>query len=169
MFTGRKHVRQRLFTIFGAVLLTASFCVTSLAVDFSSIEGTYVLQSRTLADGTVLTPPAAVGLYTMSDGYVNFNLAVKDKSGKVISRSFIAKYTISGPTFTEEVLYFAENDGPGIKYDMTANKRSTEMVEADGNIEVEYPHGDKIFGSYTPDSLTAMKSGEFIDKWVKVK
>jgi len=162
-------MNYRLLTIFGALLITASFCITSQAADFTSIEGTYVLESRKLPDGTILTPPAIVGLYSMDDGYLNFNLAVKDTEGNTTSRSFIGTYTISGSTYTEEIHYSGDNDGTGMKYDFTKKSGSSEMVEADGNVELEFPHADNIYGSFGPNSLTAMKSGAFIDKWVKVK
>ena len=162
-------MKNRLLAILGAFLITASFCLVSQAADFSSIEGTYVMESRTLPDGTVLTPPAVVGLYTMDDGYVNFNLAVKHSDGKVWSRSDIATYSISGSTYTEEHLYTAINDGTGMKHDFTKRSGSSEMVMSEGNVELEFPVSGKIFGSFGPNSLTAMKSGVFIDKWVKVK
>lgn len=162
-------MKYRLLTIFGALLITASFCITSQAADFTSIEGTYVLESRQLPDGTILTPPAIAGLYNVSGGYVNLNIAVKDAEGNVSSRSSIATYTISGSTYTEEAIYFADNDGTGIKYDFTKKSGSSEMVVTDGKVELRFPLTENIYGSFGPNSLTAMDSGKFIDKWVKVK
>ena len=162
-------MKYRLLAIFGALLITASFCITSQAADFTSIEGTYVLESRQLPDGTILTPPAIAGLYNVSGGYVNFNLAVKDNEGNVSSRSSIATYTISDSTYTEEAIYSAGNDGTGMKYDFTKKSGSSEMVMLDGKVKLEFPLTESIYGSFGPNSLTAMKSGKFIDKWVKVK
>ena len=162
-------MKYRLLAIFGALLITASFCITSQAADFTSIEGTYVLESRQLPDGTILTPPAIVGLYNVSGGYMNFNIAIKDNQGNVSSRSHIATYKISGSTYTRESIYLAENDGTGIKYDFDKKSGSSEMVIVDGNVELDFPLTDNVYGSFGPNSLTAMKSGKFIDKWVKVK
>ena len=59
-----------------------------------NIDGTYVLHSRVLTDGTVLEPPDILGLYSVSKGHVNFNLMRKNKDGKVHSTSSIGRVCI---------------------------------------------------------------------------
>ncbi len=154
---------------FVAFLITFGFGVISHSDDFTSIEGTYVLESRELADGTVLTPPAVAGLYTLSGGNMNLNRAVQDKDGKITSRSAIGSYKISGPMYTLELSYTAENDGSGVKYDFTKRSGSTQMVMTDISVEMKIPLTDNLYGAYSRDSFTAMSKGNYIDKWVRVK
>ncbi len=155
---------NRLFVFFGALLLTVSFSVISHSEDFTSIEGIYVLQSRELPDGTVLTPPAVAGVYILSDGYMSLNRAAKDKDGNVTSRSAVGTYKISGSTYSLELIYNAVNDGTGIKYDFDKKSGSSEMVMADGNVEMQIPPFENLYGSFT-----AMSRGNYIDRWKKVK
>ena len=162
-------MKYRLLSIFGALLITASFCITSQAADFTSIEGTYVLESRQLPDGTILTPPAIAGLYVLSEGYMSLNRAAKDTQGNITSRSAVGTYTISGSTYSLELIYNAVNDGTKISYDFDKKSGSSEMTMVDGNVEMKIPLVDNLYGSFSPDSFTAMTRGEFIDKWVKVK
>ena len=155
--------------ILTVLLYICSAGMISHAEDFTSIEGTYVLQSRELADGTVLTPPDVVGLYNLEDGRINFNFAAKDKSGNILSRSLVGRYNITGSTYAVDVHYTAENDGTGIKYDFSKRTGSSEMVFVDGKVELKFPLSDTFYGSFGPDSLIVMRRGEFVDNWVKVK
>lgn len=151
------------------LLFTFSAGIISHAEDFTSIEGTYVLESRELADGTVLTPPNAVGLYTLIDGHVNFNVASKHEDGKIHSRSMVGTYKITGSTYAVDVHYTAENDGSGIKYNFSKRTGSEEMTMSDGKIKLLFPLSKTFYGTFGPDSLTVMRGGQFVDNWVKVK
>jgi len=77
-------------TLYILILLTL-LGVYSNAEDNPSIEGTYVLQSRVLADGSVLKPPEVEGIYTLTRDYVNFNIIQRNDEGKVFSVSMMAK------------------------------------------------------------------------------
>jgi hypothetical protein len=44
-----------------------------------SIDGTYELTKRVMADGTVLRPPQIKALYQLFHGRLNFNLFIKEK------------------------------------------------------------------------------------------
>ncbi len=162
-------MRYRLLVIFGALLTAVSFGVIVHSADFTSIEGTYVLESRQLPDGTTLTPPAVAGLYVLSEGYMSLNRAAKDTKGNLTSRSAIGKYAISGSTYSLELIYNAVNDGTGTSYDFDKKSGSSEMAMVDGNVEMKIPLVDNLYGSFGPDSFTAMSRGKYIDKWVKVK
>ena len=158
----------RLTNILSALLITVSFSIVSHSADFTSIEGTYVLKSRQLANGTTLEQPVVVGLYKISGGYMSFNLAVKHNDGKIVSRSAIATYTISGSTYKVELLYNAVNDGTGTKYEFSKNIGSSEMSIYDGKVEMKIPLSDNLYGSFGETSLTVMNRGKYIDSWVKV-
>jgi hypothetical protein len=72
----------------GLMLLTAlaqsavhSEASTPAPLSPPSIDGTYELTERVMANGTVLRPPSIVALYTMADGRFNLNLFVKNRDG----------------------------------------------------------------------------------------
>ena len=52
-----------------------------------SIDGTYELTERVMANSTVLRPPSIVALYTMADGRFGLNLLVKNADGTIASES----------------------------------------------------------------------------------
>jgi hypothetical protein len=86
-----RPMKTALFTIRAAsslILLTAlaqsavhSEVATSAPFSPPSIDGTYELTERVMANGTVLRPPAIVALYTMADGRFSLNLFVKNADG----------------------------------------------------------------------------------------
>lgn len=161
------ELRSRVFVF--ALLFIFSTGLISYAEDFTSIEGTYVLKSRELADGTVLTPPDAAGLYTLIDGHVNFNVASKQEDGTIHSRSMVGTYKITGSTYAVDVHYTAENDGSGIMYNFSKRSGEEEMTMSDGKIKLLFPLSKTFYGTFSPDSLTVERGGQFVDRWVKVK
>src|SRR5438045_1299993 len=68
---------------------------TPVPVSPPSIEGTYELTERVMANGTVLRPPSIVALYTVADGQFSLNLFVKNRDGTVASESTVGRYTFS--------------------------------------------------------------------------
>src|SRR5437867_4937516 len=74
-----------------------------------SIDGTYELTERVMANGTVLRPPSIVALYTMADGRFNLNLFVKNADGTIASESSIGRYTFSADTYCEWIVYTIRN------------------------------------------------------------
>jgi hypothetical protein len=103
----------------GLILLTA---LTRSAIPHSapsspaSIDGTYELTERVMADGTVLRPPSVVALYTMADGRFNLNLFVKKGDGTIATESTIGHYTFSADKYCEWIVYTIRNnlDKPGV-------------------------------------------------------
>src|ERR1043166_3891134 len=81
-----------------------------------SIDGTYELTERVMADGTVLRPPSVVALYTMANGQFNLNLFVKNRNGTVASESTVGRYTFSADKYCEWITYTLRNnlDSPGV-------------------------------------------------------
>ena len=72
----------------GLILLTAlaqwavhSEVATPVPLSPPSIDGTYELTKRVMANGTVLRPPSIVALYAMADGRFSLNLFVKNADG----------------------------------------------------------------------------------------
>lgn len=60
-----------------------------------SIDGTYELTERVMANGTVLRPPAIVALYTMADGRFSLNLFVKNADGSRAAIILVPERTVS--------------------------------------------------------------------------
>lgn len=147
--------------------------VLSAGISFSqSIDGTYVLESRELADGTVIKPPQINGLYNLEAGYINFNLANRDEYGKVQSVSYVGKYRFSSKEYYQEILFVSINDeigGKGIKYDFET-KSGTSTVKITGDkIEFPFPPNNAILAEFEGESFKARTAnGAYTDNWKKV-
>ncbi len=70
-----------------------------LAESPPSIDGTYELTERIMADGTVRRPPDVVALYTMAEGRFNLNLFVKNRDGTIGSESTVGRYTFGADKY----------------------------------------------------------------------
>jgi hypothetical protein len=81
-----------------------------------SIDGTYELKERVLADGTIVQPPSVVALYSQNHGRLNLNLFVKNQDGTIASESTIGRYTFSATKYCEWIIYTTRNnlDKPGV-------------------------------------------------------
>lgn len=161
----------------GLISKSALTCtIIILLATFSSaqsIDGTYVLETRIMADGTELKPPAVIGVYNLKDGYVNLNIASKDSSGKVAAISLIGKYKFSPKEYFQEVLFVSRNDekeGTGAKYYFVP-KSGTSPVTITGNkIEFVYPPEHNIHATFEGDTFTAKRvDGTYTDIWKKVE
>src|SRR5438445_11641274 len=75
-----------------------------------SIDGTYELTERVMANGTVLRPPSIVALYTMVDGRFSLNLFVKDGDCTIASESTVRRYTVSTDKYCDWNVYTTSND-----------------------------------------------------------
>jgi len=161
---------MRLLALSAALLFLIGLHNTGFAQDVS-IEGTYVLESRVLADGSVVKPPAIIGLYNIEAGYVNFNLAQSAPDGKVHSMSLVGVYTFTPAQFTQEIIYFSVNDemGIGAQYDFENKSGSSPVTVKDGVIEFVFPPHDKVKGRFEGKKFTATRvDGAYIDNWKKV-
>ncbi|MGA9362767.1 MAG: hypothetical protein WBW16_00175 [Bacteroidota bacterium] len=141
------------------------------AMKAPSIEGTYMLISRKLPDGTTLTPPTIMGLQTFTKGYRNLNVFWKDNSGKVFSYSVASTYKLTGSEYTETLMFGIMNDqigGKQIDYNLSGETK-TAPVKMDGKkIEVKLPF-DPPSVVFEGNKLTATAEGMFVDYWEKVK
>src|SRR5262245_59816392 len=64
-----------------------------------SIDGTYELIERVMANGTVLRPPSIVALYTNADGRFNLNLFVKKDDGAIASESTVGRFSFNAHNY----------------------------------------------------------------------
>jgi len=135
-----------------------------------SIDGTYELTERVMADGTVLRPPSVVALYTMANGQFNLNLFVKNRNGTVASESTVGRYTFSADKYCEWITYTLRNnlDSPGVTNEAPAvADHCTPVTSENGRFNFS-PPGEGVEVSFGAEGFTAKISGQFVDHWSKV-
>jgi hypothetical protein len=156
----------------GMVLLFAS-----AAAQAPSIEGTYKLISRRLPDGTVLKPPDIMGLYTYTKSHRNFNIVLKDATGKFYSDSVVSTYKLTATEYSETRLYSIVNDqigGREIVYNLSPQTRSAPVTVEGGRIQLTFSERRDLFPGrptevFEGDKMTATFEGRFVDVWEKVQ
>lgn len=138
----------------------------------TGIEGTYILESRVLANGTVIKPPELFGLYNLEAGYINFNLVNRDPGGKVQSVSYIGKYQFNGSEYSQEIIYVTVNnqiDGLPVSYDFEKKSGTSQVNKSDGKIEFTFPPQNQIKAIFSPGSFKAQRvDGAYTDNWKRV-
>lgn len=139
-----------------------------------SIEGTYRLVSRSLANGMTVKPPVIVGLFTYTKFYRNFNVMWVDSSGKRTSLSVVSKYKLTDKEYTETLLYSALNDETGLLsknkgMTYTTNETKTVPVTIEGSKITFSPPFDAPTLTFEGNKMSATAKGKFTDHWEKVK
>ena len=132
----------------------------SASAQTPSIEGTYQLVSRTLPTGTVLKPPAIMGLFTYTKTHRNFNIVIKDATGKFYSYSLVSTYTLTPTAYSETRLFSILNDQPGgkdIVYDLSGKTQSVPVTMEGGRSQFELPF-DPPSAAFEADKVTAPSS-----------
>src|SRR5439155_3407460 len=144
---------------------------TPVPVSPPSIEGTYELTERVMANGTVLRPPSIVALYTVADGQFSLNLFVKNRDGTVASESTVGRYTFSADKYCEWIVYTIRNnlDKPGVTNDAPAvTDHCTPVTSKDGRFSFS-PPGEGVEVSFGAEGFTAKIGGDFVDHWRKIR
>jgi len=148
-----------------ATILVLAFCPAFAQAP--SIEGTYRLVSRTLKDGTVLTPPEVIGLSTYTKEYRQFNIASKDADGKIISRSVIATYKLTPTEYTETTLLHILVRGQEVENLSDQSQQAAVTIEG-GRITIAPRQSESRRSVYEGSKLTAISPGN-TDTWEKVQ
>jgi hypothetical protein len=136
-----------------------------------SIDGTYELTERVMADGTVLRPPSVVALYTLAQGRFNLNLFVKNRDGTIASESTIGRYTFSEDKYCEWIDYTIRNnlDKPGVTNEAPAvTNHCTPVTSKNGRFNFS-PPGEGVEVSFGAEDFTARIGTEFVDHWRKIR
>jgi hypothetical protein len=136
-----------------------------------SIDGTYELTERVMADGTVLRPPSVVALYTLANGRLNLNLFVKNRDGTIASESTIGRYTFSANKYCEWIVYTIRNnlDKPGVTNEAPAvTNHCTPVTSKNGRFNFS-PPGEGVEVSFGAEGFTARIGGKFVDHWRKIR
>ena len=151
-----------------ACLITAC---TSNQKPETSIDGTYQLTERVLADGAVLRAPDISALYVLCRGRINFNLFVKKKDGTMSSESTIGHYTFTNNQYCEWIDYTIRNnlDSAGVTYNAPEVKNHCAMVTHNQDSLSYSPPGESVKVIFTSEGFTAQITGEFVDHWKKIR
>jgi hypothetical protein len=162
----------------GLILLAAlaqsaiqSGVATPVPVSSPSIDGTYELTERVMANGTVLRPPSIAALYTMADGRFSLNLFVKNTDGTIASESSVGRYTFAADKYCEWIVYTIRNnlDKPGVTNDsLPVTDHFTPVTSKDGRFSFS-PPGEGVQVSFGAEGFTAKIGGEFVDHWRKIR
>jgi hypothetical protein len=136
----------------------------------SSIDGTYELTERVMANGAVLRPPSIVALYTNADGRFNLNLFVTRTDGAVASESTVGRYTFSAKECCEWIVYTIRKDldKPGVTNEAPrVSDHCTPVASKNGRFAFS-PPGEGVEVSYGPEGFTARIGTEFVDHWTRI-
>ena len=136
-----------------------------------SIDGTYELTKRVMADGTILQPPSVVALYSLVRGRFNLNLFIKNRDGTIASESTIGRYTFSTTKYCEWIVYTTRNnlDKPGVTNEAPAlTDHCTPVTSNNGRFNF-LPPGEGVAVSFGPEGFTAKIGDEFVDHWRKIR
>lgn len=138
-----------------------------------SIEGTYVLVSRELPDGSVVNPPDLNGIITFTKEYRNFNIFWSGPNGEKISMSSFSRFVLSAAEVTETNIFRLVNDeisGTGFAYDFSDISGSSPVtVNEDGSISFKMPLNDEPNIIFSGDKFEAYVEGAFRDFWERVE
>jgi hypothetical protein len=153
------------------VFLCVGSFTASLFARTPSIDGTYELIERVMADGTIRRAPEIVALYAMADGRFSLNLFVKNGDGTIASESTVGRYTFSADKYCEWITYTIRNnlDKPGVTNEGPAvADHCTPVTAKEGRFNFS-PPGEGVEVSFGADGFTAKIGGEFVDHWKKVR
>lgn len=160
-----------------STIVAALTCLsTPVLADEPSIEGTYLLESRDLPDGSVETPPVIVGMITYTKHYRNVNVSWLNPDGKHLSISYIAKYSLTSTVYQETPVYWMSNNfnGRGVSYKIPAFKGGKNAVTIKDDT-ISFPlAGVSPVVEFTTDGMTSTartNQGKliYVDHWKKVK
>jgi hypothetical protein len=153
----------------------ALFAIPELAiaedVHVGSVDGTYELTERVMADGTVLKFPSVSGLYTLRHGRFHLNLFFKNPDGTVASESTNGRYSFNSVKYCEWIDYTIRNnlDKPGVVTEAPiVEDHCTRVTSKNGRYNFS-PPGEGVATSFGRDGFTATLGTEFIDHWRKIE
>lgn len=154
----------------GVLVVMGLLYAIAASAQAPSIEGTYQLLSRKLPDGTMLSPPELMGLWTYTKSHRNLNIVRKDATGKFTSRSLVSTYKLTGTEYSETLLFHLRTDqigGKDIVYDLSGKTQSVPVKMEGGRIHFKLPFEPPTV-VFEGNKITATAGG-FVDVWEKVQ
>jgi hypothetical protein len=153
----------------GVLVGIVLFFAIAASAQTPSIEGTYQLISRQLPDGTMRKPPNIMGLFTYTKSHRNFNIVLKDATGKFYSFSLVSTYTLTATEYSETILFSILNDqigGKDIVYELSGKTQSVPVKIEGGRIQFKPPFDPPLL-VFEGNKITATAEGRFVDVWEK--
>ena len=133
------------------------------------VDGTWVLVSRDLPDGSVQTPPDVIGAMTYANGIRNFNVYWKDEQGNPVSLSSISEYTLTDTEYIETSLYYQATGMDDVEqYDLSRETGVALVERYDGCLEFTLPLHDEPHVIFMGHRFTATREGVFVDHWERI-
>ena len=166
----RAHFPRQFWSLFGVLVGMVLLGTLSAVAQTPSIEGTYQLLSRTLPNGTMLKPPEIMGLWTYTKSHRNFNIVLKDATGKYSSFSLVSTYTLTATEYSETLRFSLFTDQIGGKepvYDLAGKTQSVPVKMDGGRLHFKLPF-DPPAVVFEGTKITATAEGNFVDVWEKV-
>jgi hypothetical protein len=167
----REYFPRLFWPLSGVLIGMGLLFAISASAQTPSIEGTYQLVSRKLPDGTVQKPPDVMGLFTYTKTHRNFNVVVKDATGKFASLSLVSTYRLTATEYSETLLFSIRTDQIGGKdtvYDLSGLTGSTPVKMEDGRLQFKVPF-ERPTLVFEGNKITASVEGGFVDVWEKVQ
>lgn len=166
----RYYFPRQFWALSSVLVVMALLFAISASAQTPSIEGTYKLISRKLPDGTMLSPPDIMGLFTYTKTHRNFNIVQKDATGKFRSFSVVSTYKLTATEYSETLLFSILNDqigGKEIVYDLSGKTQSVPVKMEGGRIQFKPPF-DPPSLVFEGNKITATLDGR-VDVWEKVQ
>jgi len=170
MFASRAPRALLLLTVLATWAVLSEPTISSPS-SLPSIDGTYELTKRVMADGTVLRPPSVVAVYALANGQFSLNLFIRNRDGTVASESTVGRYTFSADKYCEWIVYTIRNnlDKPEVTNDAPAvTDHCTPVTSKNGQFTFS-PPGEAVEVSFGAEGFTARIDGEFVDHWRKIR
>jgi len=140
-----------------------------------SIEGTYRLVRRELADGSLQFHPEIQGMMTFTREYRNFSVLWRDDEGHFYSECYVARYALTASEYTETSEYLIIDDqigGHGIRYDLGSHTASAVITSDEEHLAFDLPQPFErqlsIHVEFRGPELIATGQGQFVDYWERV-
>ena len=158
---------KKLFLILAAGLFGITLSLH--AGESTGIEGNYKLVSHKTADGKVVKAPRLAGMINLTPGgYKNLNVMYRGVTSKSDSISLIARYKLSGSTYTETLLSAANDPLTGKVLASSGVTKSAKVTREGGSIKFTPPFEFAQY-EFKGNNLIVTLPDKGVDTWVKVK
>jgi hypothetical protein len=112
-----------------------------------------------------------MGLFTYTKTHRNFNIVLKDATGKFSSTSSVSTYKLTATEYSETRLFSIVNDqigGKEIVYNLSSETRSAPVTVEGGRIQFKSPFTAPSL-VFEGNKMTATAEGMFVDSWEKAQ
>ena len=154
----------------GVVLMLSLLLAWPASAELPSIEGSYQLVSRQLADGTLMQSPTIMGVITYTKTHRNSNILVVGAHGRRQSFSTVSAYTLTATEYSETLLFNIVNDeggGQPVTYDLSTRTHRTPVKAEGARVEFKPPFDPPEF-VFQGGDLTATFPDGTTDRWKKL-